>query len=168
MISVNPSPDALQTLSLPKAAAGRAERGRSRAGGEVGEERGRAGRCVGGLAPASQLAPFGSPQPDAVAGSEAPRRLVLQPGHRGELQRAAEGSQGHRSGRNQGGAQAAARCRRLHSRCPGCLRSSARGGRRGGQQRGQSPRRGRLCRALPAVPTAGGLRSTSRSWLNGA
>lgn len=118
----------------------------------MGEERGRAGRCVGGLAPASQLAPFGSPEPDAVAGSEAPRRLVLQPGLRGESQRAAEGSQGHRSRRNQGEAQAAARRPRLHSRCPGCLR--------GGQQRGQSPRRGRLCRALPAVPTAGGLRST--------
>lgn len=73
-----------------------------------GRRGGRAGRCVGGLAPASQLAPFGSPQPDAVAGSEAPRRLVLQPGHRGESQRAAEGSQGHRSGGNQGEAQAAA------------------------------------------------------------
>lgn len=73
-----------------------------------GRRGGRAGRCVGGLAPASQLAPFGSPQPDAVAGSEAPRRLVLQPGHRGESQRAAEGSQGHRSGRNQGEAQAEA------------------------------------------------------------
>lgn len=71
-----------------------------------GRRGGRAGPCVGGLAPASQLAPFRSPQPDAVAGSEAPRRLVLQPGHRGESQRAAEGSQGHRSGRNQGEAQA--------------------------------------------------------------
>lgn len=161
MISVNPSPDALQTLSLPEAAAGRAERGRSRAGGEVGEERGRGRASVWEVWPprpswhhsgALSRTPWREAKP-RVASS-------CSPDIGRESQRAAEGSQGHRSGRNQGEAQAAARCRRLHSRCPGCLRSSARGGRRGGQQRGQSPRRGRLCRALPAVPTAGGLRST--------
>lgn len=72
MISVNPSPDALQTLSLPKAAAGRAERGRSRAGGEVGEERGRGRPVCGRFGPRVPAGTIREPSAGRRGGKRSP------------------------------------------------------------------------------------------------